>query len=312
MMGSDLMRLTAEPVRILAGALGPIASFIKDDANISAETVESFGDEWEQFATFKDSELTDIGADYFDLVPESFLDGNRVALDVGCGSGRWTRLIAPRMKSVEAVDPSSAVFVAQKNCAHLGNVRVSQASVANLPFERESFDLVFSLGVLHHIPDTSAGIGSCVEMVRPGGLFLVYLYYSLDNRGWFFRAAFHVVNSARSVVSKLPQGIKRLVCDAIAVAVYLPMANLAKLAQSFCGTQAAERLPLNYYRKTRFQIMRNDSRDRFGTPLEQRFSKAQIHSMLEQAGLVDIQFSPKQPFWVAVGKKPESISTATN
>jgi hypothetical protein len=49
--------------------------------------------------------------------------------------------------------------------------------------------------------------------------------------------------------------------------------------------------------------MRTDSRDRFGTPLEKRFSKSQIGKMLESAGLEDIEFSDKAPFWCAVGRK---------
>lgn len=293
-----------EPFRVLKGDLGPIFSFVNRDGNLSVETVESFGDEWEHFSNFTDSELIDIGADYFDLVPGALLNRETVALDVGCGSGRWTKLIAPKLGWVEAVDPSSAVFVAQKNCSHLPNVRVSQASVANLPFLAGSFDLVFSLGVLHHIPDTAAGIRKCVDMVKPGGYFLVYLYYSLDNRGRFFQSLFKCVNMLRSVVSSLPPLMKRLVCDLIALTAYLPMATLSRIVELIAGAPAAEHLPLNYYRKTRFHIMRNDSRDRFGTPLEQRFSKAQIKSMLEQSGLVEVQFSPKQPFWVAIGKKP--------
>jgi len=303
-MNAHAASMAAKPVRMLNSALGPIESYLGDDANLARDTVESFGDEWEQFSEFNDTELDQIGADYFDMLPEEIVGESTLALDVGCGSGRWTKLIAPKLGRVEAVDPSSAVFVAQKNCRSLPNVRVSQASVANLPFAPGSFDLAFSLGVLHHVPDTAAGIRSCVNMVKPGGYFLVYLYYNLDNRGWVYRGLFGCVNAVRGIVSGLPSALKRAVCDLIALAVYWPMASLAGFVEAVAGRAAAEKIPLNYYRNTRFHIMRNDSRDRFGTPLEQRFSKAQIHRMMEDAGLVDIKFSPKQPFWVALGKKP--------
>jgi hypothetical protein len=49
--------------------------------------------------------------------------------------------------------------------------------------------------------------------------------------------------------------------------------------------------------------LRTDALDRFGTPLEQRFSKAEIDSMMRQAGLVDIRFSDREPFWVACGRR---------
>jgi len=154
------------------------------------------------------------------------------------------------------------------------------------------------------VPDTTDGMRSCVKMIKPGGYFLVYLYYSLDNRGWFFKTLFQTVNLLRCIISQLPSGPKHLVCDLIAFSFYLPMAILARTTELIAGSKAAEQLPLNYYRNTSFQIMRNDSRDRFGTPLEQRFSKVQIQLMLEHAGLTDIAFSSKQPFWVAIGRRP--------
>ncbi len=49
--------------------------------------------------------------------------------------------------------------------------------------------------------------------------------------------------------------------------------------------------------------MRTDAHDRFGTRLEKRFTKKKIKEMMQEAGLTDIQFSPKEPFWVAVGIK---------
>jgi hypothetical protein len=62
-------------------------------------------------------------------------------------------------------------------------------------------------------------------------------------------------------------------------------------------------LPLSYYRKHTFYTMRTDARDRFGTPLEQRFTRAQIEGMMLKAGLVDIRFSEAAPYWCAVGSK---------
>ena len=52
--------------------------------------------------------------------------------------------------------------------------------------------------------------------------------------------------------------------------------------------------------------MRTDARDRFGTPLEQRFSKKQITKMMVDSGLTQIQFSNKAPYWCVVGIKKDS------
>jgi hypothetical protein len=52
--------------------------------------------------------------------------------------------------------------------------------------------------------------------------------------------------------------------------------------------------------------MRTDARDRFGTPLEQRFTRAQIRAMCTAAELVDLRFSARAPFWCVVGNKGAS------
>jgi hypothetical protein len=66
---------------------------------------------------------------------------------------------------------------------------------------------------------------------------------------------------------------------------------------------------LGYYRNCSFYTMRTDARDRFGTPLEQRFSRAQIRAMCGAAGLGDLRFSPRAPYWCVVGVKGAGAAT---
>ena len=61
--------------------------------------------------------------------------------------------------------------------------------------------------------------------------------------------------------------------------------------------------PLSPYRRNSFYTMRTDALDRFGTRLEQRFSRDQIQGMMERAGLTGIVFRDGVPFWVACGRK---------
>ena len=63
------------------------------------------------------------------------------------------------------------------------------------------------------------------------------------------------------------------------------------------------KIPLSYYVGKSLNIIRNDALDRFGTPLEQRFSKKEIKQMMENSGLSEITFSEKEPYWHAVGKR---------
>jgi SAM-dependent methyltransferase len=290
-----------EPTKYIQAGNKTIAVFKFGD-NIDKETIQSFGEEWQKFNNFSDQEITQLGNEYFDLLANIDLSNYNV-LDIGCGSGRFTKYLAPLVKTIEAIEPSTAVFAASKLLQNETNVRITCADVSNIPFNEASFDLVFSLGVLHHVPDTREALNNAVKMVKPGGYFLVYLYYNLDNRGFLYKCLFKLSNFIRKRVSMLPAGLKKRICDIFALTIYMPFVLLAR-AMCFIGLKKlATKLPLACYADKSFFIIRNDALDRFGTPLEQRFSKAQIEAMMKDAGLTGIVFSNNPPYWHAIGKK---------
>jgi SAM-dependent methyltransferase len=272
--------------------------------NIDSKTVQSFGDEWKAFHSFSNEDLTRLGDMYFDIVTEEMVGSQKTAIDFGCGSGRWSRYISKRFGAIAAVDPSEAIFAASKVLKDAPNVHLYKASIDNLPFKDGSFDFGFSLGVLHHIPDTAKAMQDCVRKIKPGGYFLVYLYYNLDNKGWVYKSVFHLSNLLRKGISKLPSSPKKAVCSFLAVTLYLPFVSISRIAKKIGVAQKyRQHIPLHGYENTSFYIMKNDALDRFGTPLEQRFSKTQIEKMMIGAGLTDIVFSTSIPYWHAVGKK---------
>ena len=298
------MEYHIKPSRTIKTEAGEIQSFLSpSEANLDDDTVKSFGAEWERFPEFTEQEIEKIGEDYFDIVNDSILTKNSHVLDVGCGSGRWSKFVAPKVLSVEAIDPSTSVITAANFLGEEKNVRVSQASVDNIPFSDNSFDLVFSLGVLHHIPDTEKGIIRCVDKVRNGGWFHIYLYYNLENRGSLYRYIYYISSTLRRRISGYGDSKKFMIADLIATLVYYPLARLSKILRTIGLHKISSKLPLAYYSDKSFTIMRNDALDRFGTPLEKRFSKDEISTMLRNAGLVNIEFSDKQPFWHAIGQK---------
>lgn len=271
--------------------------------NVHTETVQSFGDEWERFdqTDLPDAEARKIFDEYFAVFPWEALPAEAQGFDMGCGSGRWARFIAPRVGHLHCIDPSSAIEVAKKALAGANNVTFRQASVDERPLPADSQDFGYSLGVLHHIPDTEDGIRKCVALLKPNAPFLLYLYYAFDNRSWLFRFIWRCSDVLRRAIYRLPAPIKHGVTDLLAALVYWPLARaswlLEKLGISVSG------IPLTYYRAHSFYTMRTDSRDRFGTPLEHRFTRQQIETMMQRAGLRDIRFSDKAPYWCAVGVK---------
>jgi SAM-dependent methyltransferase/uncharacterized protein YbaR (Trm112 family) len=110
------------------------------------------------------------------MVPESRVQGAAV-LDAGCGSGRFTRLIAEHGADfVIGVDINEAVAGASAYCAQLQNVQIVQANLLALPFKRQAFDLVWCRGVLHHTPDAAGGHRALARHVKPGGVLYVWVY----------------------------------------------------------------------------------------------------------------------------------------
>jgi SAM-dependent methyltransferase len=275
---------------------------VKIMANIDKNTVASFGDEWSHFdqSGMSASEASKVFNEYFSLFPWQDVPPDAVGFDMGCGSGRWARWVAPRVGWLHCIDPSAAALdVARANLADYANTAFHCASVDQSALPPGSQDFGYSLGVLHHVPDTAAAIRSCVALLKPGAPLLVYLYYAFDNRPWWFRALWRVSDWGRRGIYRLPSGVKRGVTDAIAALVYWPLSRLSLLLERL--GLSTEGVPLSYYRNHSFYTMRTDARDRFGTPLEQRFRREQIAGMMEAAGLVDVRISNAAPYWCAVG-----------
>ena len=281
-----------------------IESFIDgDDLSIDVKTVESFGKEWEKFNSFHESDLDSSAAEYFDLLDQTGVHSGSTAIDIGCGTGRWSRYLYDKVGFIEAIDPSNSLFSAVKYNEDLTNIRFTKASVGNIPFKDESFDFGLCLGVLHHTPDTQFGIDMIYQKLKKDGWLLLYLYYNLDSRGKLYKALFNASSLIRKVVSSLPDALKLPVCDVIALLVYLPLVLVARAVHGLGFKKVASKLPLHYYLNKNFKIMRNDALDRFGTPLENRFSKDEIRTMLHKAGFSKIIFSSSQPYWHVIAKK---------
>jgi SAM-dependent methyltransferase len=272
--------------------------------NCDDKVVRDFGNEWSRFdqTRLSAADRAEIFDDYFRIFPWEDLPANAVGADIGCGSGRWAALVAPRVGHVHLVDPSNDVLaVARRNLE--GNIGVSfyQASVGNLPFDEGSLDFAYSLGVLHHVPDTSEALRSVARVLKPGAPFLIYLYYAFDQRPWWFRALWRGSDLMRRVISVLPRRAKQVCCDVITMTIYFPLTRIAWALDRVGWLPDA--WPLAYYRNREWYVLRTDALDRFGTRLEQRFTRSEVQGMLIAAGFEYVRFSDREPFWCAVGMK---------
>lgn len=272
--------------------------------NIDRATVRDFGAEWQRFdqTGVSDDEMTRMFGEYFAVFPWEILPPNATGFDAGCGSGRWSPLVARRVGHLHCIDAApAALAVARQRLAGLPNVTIHEASIDALPLADNSMDFGYSLGVLHHMPDPAAGLAACIQKLKPGAPMLVYLYYAFDDRPAWFRALWHISDLIRQAVSKAPFWLKSILAEIFAALVYFPLARGAALAEKLGAN--VDNWPLSAYRWRSYYSMRTDSLDKFGTRLEHRMTKAEIAAMMERCGLTEIRFSNAVPFWCAAGIK---------
>ena len=278
------------------------------DQNLDQEVINSFGREWVAF-DYSESESDEALDKQFlaycaPINLDQFNPSSALAADFGAGSGRWAVRLLPYFSLVYALEPSDGANKVLKNkFSKESRMKILQETVGANSIPAGSLDLAMSLGVLHHIPDTGLAIKDVASKIKSGGVFLCYLYYKLENKPLYYRGLFWVSNSLRWVISRLPYAMRRAVAQIVAGTIYLPLARTSKFLKS--RGKGVSNFPLHHYADMPYVMLQNDALDRFGTRLEQRFSKKEIMEMLGSAGfdLSSLKFSDLEPFWTFSVKK---------
>ncbi len=270
------------------------------------EVIEDFGREWNYFDQIKPDnyEYKNIFDNYFDIFPWKLISKESVGFDMGSGSGRWAKFVAPRVRHLHCIEPSNAINISMQNLIDHKNCSFYNKSIKNINLSEGSMDFGYVLGVVHHISDYLDAIERCILLLKPNAPILFYFYYSFENKPNWYIKIWGITNRIRLFTSSLPFRLKIVITTIIATLIYLPLAKFSKLL-SFLKFDT-KNVPLDYYKDMSFYTMRTDSLDRFGTKLEQRFSKVEIKNILESKGLKNITFSDNAPFWCVVGYRVES------
>jgi SAM-dependent methyltransferase len=276
------------------------------DESLESKTAASFGFEWTHFSEMY-PEWENNFLDYMSpLTSESFR--GKTVLDAGCGIGRHAYYAARYGGEVWAVDISDAVEVAAKNNRGTG-VRVIQADLNYLPFREGSFDLVYSMGVLHHLPDPAGALRYLLRFVKPGGEFRMFLYWAPEHqllKGLLLKA----VSALRLFTVRIPHRILYPLSYGAAFLVWTcfvwPYRALTRIPML---SKIADRLPLRQYSRYPFRTCVNDQFDRLSAPLERRYTRAQVEQFLKSEGLEELNVFPNFG-WVASGRKPLGAKVA--
>jgi SAM-dependent methyltransferase len=152
----------------------PILEGIPRLAGHSDSYAASFGRQWNRYDVARPEE-DEATFQVKTAVDPADLAG-RFVLDAGCGGGRYARVAGSHGARVIGVDLSAAVEKARAVCADFTQVLILQADLLDLPLAEAAFDLVYSIGVLHHTPDPRRAFAEIARRVKPGGRLAVWLY----------------------------------------------------------------------------------------------------------------------------------------
>jgi len=255
----------------------------------SVRTQKAFGDEWQRFP-----EIHEVHKRIFDWYfegPEPVRWKGLQVLDAGCGMGRWLHFARQEGAAIVGMDVSAAIDVA---AARDGDgADFVQADLRLPPFAPESFDLVYSLGVVHHLEDPLSGVRALARLVRPGGELRLYVYRSLKDEPRWRRLLLSAVTALRGVTTRLPYPMVHSVAWLVALTASVCFLWPRRVLRRFpLGDRLTRGLPLVQYVDAPFRMLVAEQFDRLVAPIEGRFRKDEVEAWIRAVGLDIVAVMP--------------------
>ncbi len=260
------------------GAIPDLDAFLKHQK----KTAESFAYEWKYIYKENDYEKNNFFHFLSPFLQEENLKGKKT-LDIGCGSGRFTKWAALSGTEVSfGSDLGETVEVAYEMTKDFPNVCIIQADIYAMPFF-ETFDIAYSIGVLHHLPRPKQGFLKLPKVVRKDGQFLIWVYNRRGNA-----RAIYFYEPLRDLLKKLPKPLLFKLCYIPGFIVHL--INLfGKFLEAIGLKKLASKLPFAYYAHFPFNMKLNDAFDVLATPKSNYYYYEEIEKWFADGGLKDVK-----------------------
>ena len=266
---------------------------------------DSFGYQWQRHANRLDQWARRC-QEYFSPFDPPAL-GQGAVLDAGCGYGRWLSEVARGGGLCVGMDFSASIFTAADYLSAQPNCHLVQGDILQPPFKTGSFQTVYSLGVLHYLPEGAApGVRALSSLVAPGGLVFIWLYGK-------HRGDHHLTPATlvRRVTRQLPRQGMEMMCRFGAYGISVLILGPKRVLSRWHPTQKfAARLPFHTYRDLPVSELWTDLFDRYATPIEHGYDAHQVYQMLEENGVERITVTalgtPRDPeaSWRGYGFRP--------
>jgi SAM-dependent methyltransferase len=197
---------------------GTASSIVNGVPRLASDTyTSSFSRQWNRYDVARPAEDDVNFKVKTGVAPAELAD--KLVLDAGCGGGRYSRLVGSHGARVIGVDLSAAVEKAAALCADFPDVYIVQANLLDLPLADAAFDLVFSIGVLHHTPNPRRSFAEVARKVKPGGRLAVWLYRKNTPPQEWLNAGL------RSVTSRVPARVLEPCCAGLGMLGSVPVLN---------------------------------------------------------------------------------------
>jgi SAM-dependent methyltransferase len=224
----------------------------------------------------------------------------KLVLDVGCGMGRFADVATRWGAHVVGVDLSLAAEVAARNMAGR-EATIFQADVFQLPFAPESFDFIYSIGVLHHTPDCERAFKTLPGLLKPGGRIAIWLYSGYNN--WYKMSDVY-----RKVTRRMSPRLLHRLCYGVVplYGIHQVLRKIPLVGRPASGALAYA-IPMAFHPNRTWRIL--DTFDWYSPWYQSKHTYEEVFRWFESCGLDDLRVI-EQPIAVQ-GRKPLSPEPST-